>query len=256
MKKLLGKFNSMKTVQKVEFVFASVITLVLVIGIPVYAWFSYLNSLETMTKVKEPDQLEIKAGNFDQILYFDLRDVNIEDMAKNNKSAYYVFSVSTGEYNFSYYLTLAHTTNIPFEYKLHNSIRSEEEVDGYVEYAPKDAPDDKTYYRIGDEIPLTPINPDNDGTSTYGRTLALTSGTDYDKTYDSGDDPQIYAVPLYKKTSAIDPYHLKSPDGHVYFVLELKLADTTEADNFRQWNKAENNKETDVIYITASRTTG
>lgn len=80
-----------------------------------------------------------------------------------------------------------------------------------------------------------------------------------DTTYnDENDDPQIYAVPMYLKTATpINPSGDKSAvDNRVYYVLELSWNETDKGENFTQWNKAENNKETDNIFITASRSTG
>ena len=60
---------------------------------------------------------------------------------------------------------------------------------------------------------------------------------------------------MYLKTA--EPITPTEKGDHDYFILQLDWdgAAVTEG-NFAQWNKAENNKETDIIYISASRTTG
>ena len=258
MKKYLEKFNKLKPIQKTEFVFASLITLALVIAIPVRAWFSYANKIETMAKIKEPNMLDIRAGNADPAVNFDLRDVNIEEM-KDGKSHYCVFSVITEDDSIAYDLQLAHTTNIPFEYNIWKAERlsdkPNDESGEYVEYHPIDDDTTITYYKKGEKVVLSALNTDTESESSYGRPVAEKDGEYYDKTYDGSDTPQTYAVPLYLKTET--PIAHEAQSGADYFILELKWnGDPNDNTNFSQWNKAENNKETDIIYITASRSSG
>ncbi|MDD6489610.1 MAG: hypothetical protein PUG48_07345 [Clostridia bacterium] len=255
MKKIIDKFHKLNTIQKIEFVLALLFSVMLVIGFSVYAWFSHTNNIETMTKIKEPDNLDIRAGNFDQIVNFDLSDIDIEEMAKTSKSQYYVFSVSAGDYKIKYDIQLAHTTNIPFKYTLWKATQVESDGTDVVQYHPLDDDTTITYYKKGEEIVLEDLNADNDSDSYFGRTLAETSETYYNKTYNHNDEPEIYSVPVYSKTqSPIDPQN-KGSDQHDYFILELKWDNELAATSFSKWNKAENNKETDIIYITVSRST-
>ena len=256
MKKLLKGFGKLSTGQKVEFVLALLITLMLTIGIPVFAWFIYSNRLETMTKIKEPDNLDIRAGNFDQIINFELRNIDIEDIKENQTSQCYVFSVSAGDYKIPYILQLAYTRNIPFKYSLWKAEQVESGRVGIVQYHPLSDPDDITYYEKKTELELVPQNTDSESKAYFGRELALSEGTYYDKTYVEGDTPEIYAIPIYMQTAAITPDNNES-NQHDYFILELSWdEEAAAATGFTKWNKAENNKETDIIYISASRTTG
>ena len=100
MNKILQRFNKLNNVQKVEFVLASLFTLALMVGMPVFAWFSSVNKMETMTKVKEPENLDIRAGHYHSIINFELSDINIEEMKKNGTAEYRVFSVSAGDYRY------------------------------------------------------------------------------------------------------------------------------------------------------------
>lgn len=256
MKKIADNFHKLNKVQKIEFVFALLFSLLIVVGLPVYAWFNYTNNLETMTKVKEPDNLDIRAGNFDQIVNFELSNIDIEDMAKNRTSQCYVFSVSAGDYKINYNLQLAHTTNIPFKYTLWKATQVQSDGEGIVQYHPLDDDTDITYYRKDSKIELEALNADNGNVDNYGRTLAQASGTYYNETYSGDDKPEIYAVPMYLKTkNPITPEN-KGSDEHDYFILELEWDGKESATNFTKWNKAENNKETDIIYISASRSIG
>lgn len=262
MNKLIQKFNKLNNIQKVEFVLASLLTLALMVGIPVFAWFSSVNKMETMTKVKEPENLDIRAGHYHPIINFELSDINIEEMGKNGTAEYRVFSVSAGDYKIPYILQLAHTTNIPFKYSIYKATEVDSEGTDTVAYKPiyKDPDDDTTdgttyYYKKGDEVTLTPLNVDSDNEEYYGRGLAKKGDTYYNKTYDSdGDAPEIYAVPVYLQSDTITPSD-KGEDAHDFFILEIEWDSETAATNFSKWNKAENNKETDIIYISASRAT-
>ena len=110
------------------------------------------------------------------------------------------------------------------------------------------------YQKDGSEIPMTELNPeDNTGETLHGRNLAITdSSNDYYKlAYKSSDGtPEIYAVAKYSQ-SALIPARTA---GYDFFILELTWAGH-EPDNtgFKKWNKQENNKETDIIYISASK---
>lgn len=262
MNKAIEKFKKLTRIQQVEFVIASLLSLALLIALPVYAWFSYSNKVETLTKIKEPNLLDIKSGNADPIVNFDLRDVNIEDM-KNGTTYRYVFCVITEDSNISYDLQLAHTTNIPFDYKIYKAKKLDSKpADGteYAEYHRLGEENKKTYYSKDDEVKLTALNEDSGSTATYGRKIADQDKSEewYTKTYDdAADTPQAYAVPLYLKTASPFKHEASNKDDPDYFILELTWNgsedDTTD---YAQWNKAENNKETDIIYITAGRSSG
>ena len=105
---------------------------------------------------------------------------------------------------------------------------------------------------------MTTLNGDTANNSHYGRKIALNNDSDggyycYSKTYDSGDTPQIYAVPLYSKTNTLT---YEATDDYDFFILEVVFNGDNDDTNhaFYKWNKAENNKETDIIYISAYST--
>ena len=261
MNKLIQKFNKLNNIQKVEFVLASLLTLALMVGIPVFAWFSSVNKMETMTKVKEPENLDIRAGHYHSIINFELSDINIEEMGKNGTAEYRVFSVSAGDYKIPYVLQLAHTTNIPFKYSIYHATEVATDGEDTVPYKPlyKD-PDDPTtdgityYYKIGEKVTLTALKAESENEDYYGREIAKKGDSYYNRTYDKGDNAEIYAVPKYLQSGTITPSD-KGGDTHDYFVLKIEWDEEAAATNFTKWNKAENNKETDMIYIAASRGT-
>ena len=242
------KFHSLSKAQKIEFVLAMALTIAIVIGVPVYAWFVSSVRMEVLTKVKAPVTLDIKAGHKEDIEYLVLGEVDIEYIDKQDSPKRYVFCVNTGRVGAQYVIQLAHTTNIPFTYTLYKATEESSAEGADVIYVATD--DTKYYYKKnGAALTMTTLNADTANISRYGRTLAERSGTVYDKTYDvAANDgvPEIYAIPLYSQTTVTAEHA-----DFDYYILELGL-DTNTAKKFEKWNMADNNKETDVIYLSAS----
>ena len=269
--KLKAWFSVLSTGKKVQFIAASVLSLVLLIGLTVYAWFALGGKLEAFTKIKEPDALDIRAGHYDAVQYFNLDNIDIESISTGTPHRV-VFSVSAGDYKIPYQIQLAHTTNIPFKYRIFRASESSTVPQGdgveYVTYVSEPMQNqgmaNYTFYytkktkvvdgeTVYDEIVLTPKNPDSESSGTYGRQLALGSGNYYSETYDTanGDAPEIYAIPIYEQSGEI---RNDSNSEHDYFILEISWdSKARQTDNFSEWNTAENKKETDMIYLTAIR---
>lgn len=267
--KLLEKMKQLNGRQKTEFIIASVLTAAVMIALPTYAWFSSSKNLETITKIKEPGDILFRSGRAislteaDPIVHFEMQDIDIEAI-HNGTPKRYVFSVMPGGYKVNYDLQLAHTTNIPFTYKLYKA--TETDVTGLTDaqinaqvtagmltvYHPRDDADNKTYYQKGNEVVLTPLNLDN---GTYGRYLAKDGDGYYDNTYSENDEPELYAIPVYLQTVG-DHYikHSGDSNDYDYYILELGWdnGNGTENPAFEKWNDAKNTKETDMVYITAS----
>ena len=269
-KRLKKKFSELSTAKKIQVIIASLFSLILLIALPVYAWFVFGGKIEAFTKIKEPDDLDIRAGHYDAVQYFSLNDIDIEAIADGTPHRV-VFSVSAGDYKIPYQLQLAHTTNIPFKYKIYrakeypsSNIPANPDVI-YVSEPLKNQGEDAAgytfYYKkktkevngeqVLDEVELEVKNPDSASKNNYGRQLALGIGDYYNDTYDDGDAPEIYAVPIYEQSDSIT---YDSDSDHDYFILEISWDNTvTDGGNFADWNAAANKKETDMIYLTASR---
>lgn len=250
MNRIKDMFQNLNKMQKIQAILASVISIVFFIEIPVYAWFALSsNKAETMTKIQEPKNLDIRAGNAESIEYFDLNDINIEEITADSPKRY-VFCVVTGSNKTFYDIQIAHTTNIPFTYSLYRAVEGTASEDGAVPYTTHDANPQTIYYKIaGDKLELTPLNSDTDNISNYGRTLGKKDDKYYNLVYSAADSPEIYAVPKYeqvKELETIDP-------NHDFYILELGF-EGEDVTGFSQWNNNKNNKETDIIYITANRT--
>lgn len=268
--RLKNKFAELNKGKKVQVIIASSLTLLLIIAIPVYAWFALGGKLEAFTKIKEPDNLDIRAAHYDAVQYFSLNDIDIETIATGTPHRV-VFSVSAGDYKIPYQIQLAHTTNIPFKYKIFRATEftsanapqspdvtyiSEplknqgESAAGYTFYYKKKTKE-VDGQQVVDEVELTAKNPDPASRTNYGRELAQGSGAYYSDTYNESDRPEIYAVPIYEQSNVI---RYDSTSEHDYFILEISWDDTAATTgNFSDWNVAANKKETDMIYLTATR---
>lgn len=243
------KIHSLSKAQKIEFVLAMALTIAIIVGVPVYAWFVSSVRMEVLTKVKAPVTLDIKAGHKEDIEYLVLGEVDIEYIEKQSTPKRYVFCVNTGRVGVQYDIQLAHTTNIPFTYTLYKATEESSAEGADVIYLASDETTKYYYKKNGSALSMTTINADSENAARYGRTLALQSGTVYDKTYDAASNdgvPEIYAVPLYSQVTVTAEYA-----DFDYYILELGL-DTNTAKKFEKWNMADNNKETDVIYLSAS----
>ena len=281
--KLKDRFMKLSRADKIQLVIASFLTFVLVAGLPAFAWFSAGKKLEAFTKIKQPDNLDIRAGHYDPVQYFDLSDIDIKKIAGEDGEPAtphrVVFSVSAGDYKIPYKLQLAHTTNNPFKYRIFRATEytittegtseTETATEADVTYISvplknQDKPaDEYTFYYVkGEEVTLTAKNADPYSSGKYGRQIASGSGSYYGKSYDEdnedtadfeGDTPEIYAVPIYEQSGKIPP---DKDSEHDYFILEISYDETAATSgNFSEWNLAENKNETDMVYITASRFT-
>lgn len=276
MKGLRKKFLQLDKSKQVQFILALCFTMFLMVGVSVYAWFAFSGTLQTLTKVKEPENMDIRAGGGtgtaspDPIVNFDLSDIDITKIAEGTPELR-VFTVSPGDYKIKYKLQLAHTTNIPFTYKIYYAAAGTVE-DHDVVYSRLSGTGDTYYYKKGNEITLTTKNPapdpddpnnsEKNGVAYYGRELADTDTDNYyyKNTYTVGsDEPEIYAIPVYMQSGTIPqanqlPQSLPNDDNsYDYYILEINWDEEAAATHFSEWNEAANKKETDMIYITASR---
>lgn len=275
---LRKKFNDLSKGQKVQFIMASLLTIFLLITIPTFAWFSLSSGVETLTKIKAPTTLDIKAGHAYSVQYIDLSDIDVTDVDSNGDGHKdYVFAVKAGSSS-AYDIQLAHTTNIPFTYTLYRASElgdstelnsapsgnvvtfeyydevSQQTINYYYGYASKDASTETRVNTANEAIlTLTDLNPDSASAATFGRTIAENyDGTDgiysgYSKYSTGSDNPEIYAVPLYSKHTGITTWD-SSGD---YFILRISWNTSNDNTAFAEWNAAANNKETDMIYISA-----
>ena len=259
------KFHALPKSKKVQFVLASVLTLTAMVAAPVLAWFANQREVATMAKINSPAKLTIKSGHSEDIIQFKMTGIDVGNEGKAGE-AYFVFGVE-GE-DISYYnLQIAHTTNLPFYYTLYKSY--EDDANGTVKYT--DALSEDHMYVLAEEFVDDSSKAERGIYGGYindsGNTDRLIADSNYtEKSYDSADYEtyndnthiQYYAEPIYWQTKAAvnstwvdtngkqyNAYGANDPDNRFlnYYVLKVNW----RAGAFPNGN----DKETDLIYITA-----
>ena len=274
LRKLINKVKKLSFPAKIQLAMALMFT----IAIPVYAWFANKDSIEALTKVKEPPSINLASGGDDQAVYITLENIDVSVGTEK----YIVFSIEPGKYS-AYDIQLAHTTNIPFEYELYRVTEDDEGTIEYVDHSRNidsetgENVETTLHYSImtsynysasgaaaitAGKVDLRDINPDDRSTGRYlgnEETLAAKNRRNY-KVGEGADDVNQYVKPLYSVARKI-PQLIQSDDGSAerdYFAIKIIWtpgpSNLNEADA-AYWNYAYNNKETDLIYISAKQNT-
>ena len=150
------------------------------------AWFRYVRSLQTYTKVQIPIYSIVGDGQSTMIV--DLGNIDTKDGSEKE----FVFDVDS-TVDTRYWLQMAHTTNIDFKYEIYTAVNS----NGSYQKG-------TILKRKGDYE-----NAISDG----GRLIA--NNEYHGKTYGSHDKVQKYAEPLYWQSQE---RHIRSDEIH-YFIL-------------------------------------
>lgn len=269
MKTVLEKFKQLPKSKKIQAVIATVLTISMLTIIPIYAWFSQRKDMAAITKVNAPFNIYITSAQHQSIQEFDLSDIDTTD-PRGYKD--YVFCVRGSKEVKSYDLQIAHTTNINFKYELYHAKGaatyddqsdnvSANYVGAIVTYQ-KDSESQEYTYQIADTNLMAYASAATDsallsagylnGTIANGRLIGnATSPADYTST----DSYQKYAQALYwKKPLPITGYStddIGNNDFDHYYVLRLSWTsdDNASEDDI---DVVQNNKETDIVYITAA----
>ena len=215
------KKDSTLSVRKRRAVISVIIAVLVLLTIPVLAWFSRQRSMETMTQINLPYALRIGAGNTQPIQQLELSNIDVS----KKKYEDVVFCVYSQGANEKYYLQLAHTTNIGFHYKIY---KASVQQGGEISYL-------GNQYSKGEELAGEYLNVDSD--SKYA--------TDqyHETTYGNYDEVQQSAEPLYWRSDEQEtlPGEANANALYVnYYILRISWDDTVQ-----------NNKETDMIYLMA-----
>ena len=212
---------------------AIILTALLAIAIPVAAWFSNQRGMVTLTKIQSPAALSIGAGNKESCAYIDMSGIDVSDPDVTSKE--FVFSVYSSVLG-NYKIQLAHTTNIPFTYRRYKATACDENgerVENLVVYHSK-LDSTEYYYTKGEEITGSYINRES--------TEFLADSTQHEATYGKYNNVQKNAEPLYWQNDTAIKAEEKDEKGFVdYYVLEVSWQNGT----------VKNDKETDMVYITA-----
>ena len=214
--------------QKNRAVFAAVLAALALLAVPVLAWLYMQRSMETITKINMPNALLIGAGDAKPIQQLELGNI---DASETNRYKDVVFCVYSEKRSLNYYLQLAHTTNIGFNYQIY---KAELRDDGELNYLDKK-------YRKGVLLVGNYLNEDSKpgyANDAYHATTYPNSNGNQSGSY---NNVQKSAEPLYwKSTSKEILPDKKDTTGYYvnYYILHIT------------WNETvKNNKETDMIYI-------
>lgn len=285
---LYDKIKELDKSKRIQLLAAIILTVLIIAIIPAYAWFTYTREISLSTKISSPDTLEIRSGGHpgeeQAIINFELSDIDTENKTYEHYTddkgvTYYykdfVFCVK-GKSVSTYDLQLAHTTNIAFKYQIYSAVPDD---NGEILYMPKDNnPANSQKYRLA-KIKTGPDGEailDDQGNAIYddwnipidgnyvnvtqsGNRIIANNGTTLDLTsrsYDTGDGFQKYANPAYWIKRGIVVHSIQKQDGgftHPYvlrisWIMPDSVNDTMHESNL---DIVQNNKETDMIYITA-----
>lgn len=231
-------------------------------GASVYAWFGFSRKTAATVKISDPTAIFINAGNKEDIRYLNLADLDVE----SDEYKDYVFCVR-GSVHY-YRLQLAYTTNNQFSYEIYPAVeKSTEDVPQdaktvtWIANTGANAGSELTYYSNVPALTGSILNQDNN--ITTNEVIAKTDHSDYyyQNTYGLGNNTfydirQKYAVPLYWQadhTRQVQDNEFTDDDNDGvrefchYYILRVKW-------DYPSSNR-ENNKETDIIYISAKNFT-
>lgn len=205
-------------------IWAVVSAALVLLAVPVLAWLYMQRSMETITEIKKPEILSIKAGDMQDIEKLELGTIDVSGDQESKDVVFCVYSAEAGK---SYYLQLAHTTNIGFKYSIYKASAPNEGSD--ITYLGKQ-------YQQGKRLSGGYLNLDADqkhATNAYHKT-----------TYETYNNVQQAAEPLYWKSDAQEklPEAKNANDEFYvnYYILHISWDETVQ-----------NNKETDMIYLMA-----
>lgn len=203
------------------------ITAVIALSVTAYAWFTNQRRLDTITKINAPNSLSIGAGAKEDSVYIDMGGIDVDTGTYKD----FVFCVFSDETAGAYKIQLAHTTNIGFTYTIYKSADDGNSENYAVLYT--DQLGNPYYYTKKDRLIGDYINKE------LGTSIANTAY--HEKSYGDYSEVQKNAEPLYwQNKDPIEP----TPSGEGgfvdYYILEVSWDNTVE-----------NDKETDMVYITA-----
>ncbi len=270
MKGIFRKFNMLPGKKKAAIVTAAVMTLTLAAVIPVYAWFYNQRKAAELYKVEFPNSLYLNAAHREDRMYFNLNAVSQYKMDPITNSPLhdefgkliptnsqkYVFTVS-GSNTQSYKLQLAHTNNNQFTYTIYPAEESttpgtDDKTVVYPMHAGSHnentvfdpGSDNETgpiYYIQGD----TPLSGSYKNNESDAPILAKDDDSYYIENYDTLTNVEENDIPSYWQSETIEfIWDLNKKFCH-YYILEVTW--DLRGDNIFE------NKETDMVYITASR---
>ena len=207
-------------------IWAVVSAALVLLAVPVLAWLYMQRSMETITEIKKPEILSIKAGDMQDIEQLELGTIDVSGDQRSKDVVFCVYSAEAGK---SYYLQLAHTTNIGFTYSIYRASMAAKGGDIITYLGKQYAKDDLLSGKY-----LNLAEDKKHATKDYHAT-----------TYETYDNVQQAAEPLYWKSDEQETLPDKQQDATGEFYVNYYILHIS-------WDKTvQNNKETDMLYLMA-----
>ena len=132
----MEKWKNLSTTLKMVFVLALTLTITLLLYVSkTYSWFTRQKKAAILAPVDAPQELYISAGNSEDAAFINLSGIDVQDSINNPTTCKdYVFCVNGSADIDGYYIQLAHTTNIQFEYSIYKALQCETEGKATTEY--------------------------------------------------------------------------------------------------------------------------
>ena len=202
--------------QKYQVIFTLIAAALLTVLVGTLAWMTYVRRLQMATIVDMPN-LIIQGPLGADTSPIELGDIDVT----NGTSRQYMFSITATSAS-GYQLQLAHTTNIPFTYRIYSAT-----LNGS---GPNTITVANHTYSYNRNNPLTGGYLNQDGiTQKANKTL-------HEQTYETYPHVQQNAEPLYWRSESVK---VTSDPQRDYYVLDVSWE-----------NGLKNNKETDMVYLT------
>lgn len=233
---------------------------VTVLGVVVYGWFVNRRQLSTATWIETPIVLRIGSGNDHDIKYLDMGDIDVETATSKD----YVFCIYGSPVD-NYSLQLAYTTNIAFHYEIYRAVDSDDVSYGINTsepvasvYVDAEGNTQTEYFKRsnGSDPVITGYTlkeiKENGDTAAAHQSHHMSYGDENGKNEISRDKVQDFNEPLYwlaeeAGTSVLMPKNIVVDEEGVPAFLDYYIIHI-------EWDSAEvkNDKETDIVYLTAS----
>ena len=211
-----------------------------------YAWFCTQREMTTAAWIKAPIVLDIRSGNDQDIKYLDMGDIEVGEGKAGSKD--YVFCVY-GKPVDNYSLQLAYTTNIAFHYDVYRADLVEN-GSGKVTF---ESPGNKaTFDIVGSPVisglSMNEIKAKDESPAKY---------QSHDLSY--GDEKKENIVARTKVQANNEPLYFLAEENGIKVMRPRNIIDGKKFLDYYvirvSWKEGEvhEDKETDIVYLTASR---
>ena len=214
-----------------------------------YAWFYTQREMSTAAWIKAPVVLYIRAGNNQDIKYLDMGNIEVGGTESYKDYVFCVYGKPVDNYS----LQLAYTTNIAFHYDVYRADLSENSENGDIVFQ---SPENSAKFKIVNKN--TPVIKGLSMNEIEAQNLSPSQYQSHDLSYRDENTGNIVArnkvqannEPLYflaeeSGVKVMKPRNISKDKTYFldYYVIRVS------------WNAGEvhNDKETDIVYLTASR---